>query len=60
MIKRKLIIADNIFKWRGYIKRLVILIMLFIVISLSACQKEETEPIFSRQGRQVAESVDDN
>lgn len=41
-------------------KRLVILIMLFIVVSLSACEKEETAPINTRQGRQVAQSVDDN
>lgn len=41
-------------------KRLVILIMLFIVVSLSACEKENITPIITRQGRQVAESFDDN
>jgi len=40
-------------------KNFVILIMLFIVVSLSACEEEETAPITTRQGRQVAESVDD-
>ena len=41
-------------------KRLVILIMLFIVVSLSACEEEEIAPIITRQGRQVVESFDDN
>ena len=41
-------------------KRLIILIMLFIVVSLSACEKEEIAPIITREGRQVAESFDDN
>ena len=41
-------------------KRLVILIMLFIVVSLSACEEEEIAPIITTQGRQVAESFDDN
>ena len=41
-------------------KRLVILIMLFIVVSLSACEKEEIAPIITTQGRQVTESFDDN
>ncbi len=40
-------------------KRLVILIMLFIVVGLSACEKEETDLIITRQGRQVSESSDD-
>ena len=41
-------------------KRLIMLIMLFIVLSLSACEEEEIEPIIIREGRQVAESFDDS
>ena len=41
-------------------KRLVILIMLLIVVSLSACEEDEIAPIIIREGRQVAESIDDN
>lgn len=40
-------------------KRFIIVIMLFFVISLSACEKEEVDPVIARQGRQVAESLDD-
>ncbi len=40
-------------------KTLLVLMILF-VLSLSSCQKEKIDPTIIREGRQVAESFDDN
>lgn len=41
-------------------KNFVTLLMIFIVISLTACEKEESAPIITTKGSQVVESIDDN
>lgn len=41
-------------------KKLLLLTMLFFVFTLSSCQKEDNVSIIAREGRQVAETSDDN
>ncbi len=41
-------------------RKLLLLAMLFFVFTLSSCQNEENTPIIAREGRQVAETSDEN
>ena len=41
-------------------RNMLLILMLLFVFTLSSCQKEEFAPTIIREGRQVAEAVDDN
>ncbi|MBN2605141.1 MAG: hypothetical protein JXR62_04870 [Bacilli bacterium] len=41
-------------------RKTYLILMLFLFLTLSSCQKEEAIPTIIREGRQVAESFDDN
>ena len=41
-------------------RKLLAIAMLFFVFTLSSCQKQDTTPIVTREGRQVAQTSDDN
>lgn len=41
-------------------RKMLLSLMVLFVLTLSSCQKEEIVPVIIREGRQVAESFDDN
>ena len=41
-------------------RKLLLLAILFFIFTLSSCQNEENTPIIAREGRQVAETSDEN